>query len=183
MAATLQCTTASAGDSSPPEPTDTSYVFEIDPDREYFPSFGINFSIVGPYEGTEITNTTFELTLVSDGTTPASDLSIILGIQLAQQGYTELSFTGADLGFGSGPNTFTATFSTDALNGVVEGSLLPYAFTELTFFGANGPLLGDYYFIDSSFTFDLIPAPAPGSAFILALGGGAVATRRRRNSV
>jgi len=182
MAAILQCTTASAEISWPPEPTDTSYVFEIDPDREFFPNFGISFSIQGPYEGAEITNTTFDLTFVSDGTTPASDLSMKLGLELTQQGYTEVAFTGADLGFGSGANTFTATFSTDALNGVVAGGpFFPYAFTELSVFGVNGSILGDFYFIDSSFTFDLIPAvPAPGSAFVLTCS--AIAIRRTRRA-
>jgi len=46
-------------------------------------------------------------------------------------------------------------------------------------FGA--PIQGDSHLENSSVSFTLVPAP--GSALALALGGGVVATRRRRSSV
>jgi len=47
VAAMLHCTSAFAGDSSPPAPTDTSYVYEIDPNQEIFPNFGANLTLRG----------------------------------------------------------------------------------------------------------------------------------------
>ena len=73
-------------------------------------------SAIGPAKGTTITNTRFDITYVSDGITPASDMVIGVSAPVDTQ-FRDFHITGADLGFGSGSGTFTGTFETDELNG------------------------------------------------------------------
>ena len=63
----------------------------------------------GPADGTIITSAQFDITYVSDGITPASDIVIGVSAPVDAQ-FREFHITGADLGFGSGSGTFTGTF-------------------------------------------------------------------------
>ncbi len=121
---------------------------------------GILFvTMIGPIEDYVITNTTFDITYVSDGATPASDIQLH-GTLTLQGGSASFIVTGEDLGFGSGPGTFEGTFETDALNGVAApGFLPPYAILDLQIDSVNGGIEGSAYFEDSYITCDVIPAP------------------------
>ena len=147
------------------------------PGQDHF-SGGILFvTAIGPEAGTEITNTTFDITYVSDGFTPASDMFIEASIQL-EDGFATFEVTGADLDFGSGPGTFTGEFSTDMLNGIVVGSFLPSSIVHLTIGSIQGGIDGTAYFEDSFIYFDVINVPAPAAAALF--GCAAVVHRRRR---
>ncbi len=55
------------------------------PGQQFF-SGGILFvTAIGPPGGSEIHNTIFDITYVSDGATPASDLHITVGMMLGEQ--------------------------------------------------------------------------------------------------
>jgi len=130
------------------------------PGQQFF-SGGILFvTFIGPLEDDVITNTTFDITWVSDGATPASNLFLALTVQVDFQ-FVEFCLSGADLGFGSGPGTFKGTLSTDALNGVVWPGFMPPNSTPELFIDAvgGGGIQGTSFFVDSFIRFDVIPAP------------------------
>jgi hypothetical protein len=115
-------------------------------------------TLIGPEEDTVITGTTFDVTYVSDGTTPASELELVVSVQL-DSGEAEVSVLGSDLGFGSGPGTFVGTLQTSALNGVVAPGI-PAAVVRLEITRSDGgPIEGTAYFEDSFIVFDVIPPP------------------------
>jgi hypothetical protein len=117
-------------------------------------------TMIGPIDDYVIINTTFEITYVSDGATPASDIQLH-GTAMVDGGFAEFIVTGADLGFGSGPGTFTGTYETDALNGVADESFFfpPYSIVDLQIDAVTGGIQGSSYFEDSFITCDVVPAP------------------------
>ncbi len=120
---------------------------------------------IGPLGGSEIFNTSFDITYVSDGATPASDLHITVSIWLNEENpvYAETSVNGSDLGFGSGPGTFQGTFETSALNGVAIESFLfpPYSIVDISIGAIDGGIQGTGYFVDSFINFD-VEGTTPG---------------------
>lgn len=131
------------------------------PGVEHFNGGLMFVNLIGPVDDHVITNTTFDITYVSDGATPASDL-LLHGFITVDGGTSDFTVTGADLGFGSGPGTFTGTYETDALNGVADPSFFfpPYAWVDLQIDSVNGGgIQGSGYFVDSFITCDVIPAP------------------------
>ena len=185
LGAFIACSQTNMALAGAPQPSDTSYSYTLNTHGEpiFNPHFSAGLSLRGPYGGSEITNTSFEVTYVTDGVTPASDLEMILSVDL-EQGFTSFTFTGADLGFhASGPGTFTGSLSTDALNGITAGNILPYAFIEWEIHSVDGFIMGQSHFLDTSFTFDLIPVPSPGPvALFLCCGLGVSSRRARRGS-
>ncbi|MEE8154220.1 MAG: hypothetical protein V3T53_04585 [Phycisphaerales bacterium] len=129
------------------------------PGEEHFTGGVLFVTLIGPVEDDIITNTTFDITYVSDGATPASEIQLHGTVQVDKD-LAEFIVTGADLGFGSGSGTFKGTFSTDALNGVAwPGFLPPYSIVDLQIDAVNGGIQGYAYFVDSFINFDVIPAP------------------------
>ena len=124
------------------------------PDPGTFSGGIIFMTSLGPPGGSEITHATYDITWVSDGSTPASDLGIEITVHL-ETGPAELLISGADLGFGSGPGTFHGKFETDAFNGVaVTGFFPPYSIVNLNIGGySGGQTVG--YFEPSYVTFDV----------------------------
>jgi hypothetical protein len=120
-------------------------------------SGGIMFvTLIGPIDGMVITGTTFDITYVSDGATPASDL-LLHGSVMVNDDFAEFTVTGADLGFGSGPGTFNGTLHTDSLNGEVWPSFFcpPYSIVNLEVVAVDGGIEGTGYFVDSFIIFDV----------------------------
>ncbi len=130
------------------------------PGEEHFTGGVLFVTAIGPLEDDIITNTTFDITYVSDGATPASEIQLHGTVQVDND-FAEFNVTGEDLGFGSGPGTFKGTFSTDALNGVVWPSPLfpPHSIVDLQIDAVNGGIEGYAYFVDSFINLDVIPAP------------------------
>ncbi len=130
------------------------------PGEEHFTGGVLFVTLIGPIEDDIITNTTFDITYVSDGATPASEIQIHGTVQV-DEGFVGFIVTGEDLGFGSGPGTFKGTFSTDTLNGVVWPSFFfpPHSIVDLQIDAVNGGINGYAYFVDSFINFDVIPAP------------------------
>lgn len=130
------------------------------PGEEFFHGGVLFVTAIGPVEDDIITNTTFDITWVSDGATPASDLLLHGSVQVDNT-LAYFTVTGEDLGFGSGPGKFKGTFSTDTLNGVVwPGVFPPYSIVDLQIDSVNGGGIQGYaYFVDSFINFDVIPAP------------------------
>jgi len=131
------------------------------PGQEFFSGGGVILFVtaIGPLSGSEIFNTSFDITYVSDGVTPASDLHITIGMFLGDKNpvYTETHVDGTDLGFGSGPGTFKGTFETSALNGVaVQGFFPPYSIVNISLGSIDGPIYGTGYFVDSFINFDMV---------------------------
>ena len=135
------------------------------PGQEFFTGGIIFITAIGPLGGSEIHNTSFDITYVSDGATPASDLHITVGMMLGEQDpvFVETHVNGTDLGFGSGPGIFQGTFETSALNGVAVESFLfpPYSIVDLSIGAIDGGIKGTGYFVDSFINFDLVGA-TPG---------------------
>jgi hypothetical protein len=99
---------------------DSDPVFPVPiPGKEFFEGGGDEGAVfiasaIGLAKGTTITNTRFDITYVSDGITPASDMVIRISVPVDAQ-FRDFHITGA--GFGSGSGTITGTFETDELNG------------------------------------------------------------------
>ena len=72
------------------------------PGQEFFDGGVLFGTLIGPVEDSVITNTTFDITYVSDGATPASDLFIEIMVQV-DDGSSVFCLTGADLGAAPGP--------------------------------------------------------------------------------
>lgn len=153
------------------------------PGEDFFTGGAMFVTAIGPVGGSEILNTRFDITFVSDGATPASELLLNVGL-LIEDGfgggtYVETVVTGEDLGFGSGAGTFHGTWETDALNGIAkEGFFPPYSLVDLVVGAVHGGIDGTAYFVDSYVYFDIIPVPGP--ATLAGFGVGALALRRRR---
>jgi hypothetical protein len=132
------------------------------PGQEFWDGNGAVFFVffIGPLGDSVITNTTFDITYVSDGTTPASDLFMEISV-CVDDTVLDFSVTGADLGFGSGPGTFEGTLQTDVLNGLVcPGFPGPNTVVEFTVdVVGGGAVQGTAFFVDSFITFDVIPPP------------------------
>jgi hypothetical protein len=134
---------------------------------------------IGPPAGQNIWHATADFTWISNGGTPASN--ILVNFELAVNGVTEhWTVTGADLGWGSGPGTYTGTIGTDMLNGLLTpngpggGTIIHVDIGTTTGDGLTGG-----HFDNSSFTLELAPVPAPSALF--ALAGGLVVRHRRRS--
>lgn len=129
------------------------------PGQEFFNGGILFVSLIGPVGGSLITNTTFDITYVSDGATPASEIQLHGTFHVDE---TTVGFivTGKDLGFGDGPGTFKGTYSTESLNGIADtGFFPPYSVVDLQIDAVNGGINGTGYFVDSFITCDVIPAP------------------------
>ena len=139
-----------------PNHNDDDPIFPVPiPGQEFFDGGILFVTAIGPQGGREIHNTSFDITYVSDGATPASDLHITVGMVLGQN-YVETNVDGSDLGFGSGPGTFQGTFETSELNGItVEGFFPPYSIVDLSIGSIDGGIQGSGYFVDSFINFDL----------------------------
>lgn len=125
------------------------------PGSDIFTGGIIFITAIGPLEGSEIFSTEFDITYVSDGATPASDMLIVVGFPTTTD-YVEIHVSGADLGFGDGPGTFTGTLTTDALNGITVGSFFPpYSLVFLDIGAVNGQIDGVGYFEKSFINFDV----------------------------
>jgi hypothetical protein len=153
------------------------------PGREFFEGGGdeeVVFFVdaFGPVQGTIITNTRFDITYVSDGITPASDIVIAVSAPVDMQS-REFHITGADLGFGSGSGTFTGTFETDELNGEVfqESPDFPTVI-HLTIDSVAGGIRGVGFFQDSFINLDVIPVPERSTLGLLTLGIVGLVPRR-----
>lgn len=148
------------------DPLDKTFPIPL-PDQEFFDG-GILFgTFIGPVEGTEILHTTYDITFISDGTTPASDLLIEMTV-MADDDFREFLVTGADLGFGAGPGTFSGTFETDAFNGTVwQPAAFPHSLVDLNIGSINGGIEGSGYFEDSFIVLDVIPVPEPSSLTLI----------------
>jgi len=145
------------------------------PGEEFFNGGGavVFVTLIGPVADTLVTSTTFDITFVSDGEMPASELE--LGVRFSVNGQTaEVRVLGSDLGFGSGPGTFVGTLQTDAFNGVVDPGI-PGPAVHLQISRSNGDgVAGTAFFVDSAIVFDVVPPPpcdGPGGAVC---GDGAV---------
>ncbi len=128
------------------------------PGQEFFDGGILFVTALGPPGGSEIHNTSFDITYVSDGATPAKDLHITVGMVLGEKNpvYVETHVIGTDLGFGSGPGIFQGIFETSALNGIaVEGFFPPYSIVDLSIGSIDGGIQGTGYFVDSFINFDL----------------------------
>lgn len=121
----------------------------------------------GPPNGQNIWHATADFTWVSNGGTPASN--ILVNFELAVDGVTEhWTVTGADLGWGSGPGTYSSTIGTDMLNGLLTpngpgGSTIIHVDIGTT----TGDGLTGGHFDNSSFTLELAPVPAPSALCVL----------------
>ena len=146
---------------------DCDPVFPIPlPGEEFWNGNGAVFFVtfIGPLAGSVVTNTTYDITYFSDGTTPASELFMEFSMQIDNV-FVEFSLTGADLGFGNGPGTFHGTLQTDAFNGVVsQGFPGPNSTIEFVVdVVGGGAVQGDAHFIDSFMLLDVNPLPdCPG---------------------
>ncbi len=163
---------------------DSDNIFPIPiPGQAFFTGGAMKVLALGPVEGSIITNTTFDVTYVSDGRIAASDLEIFLSVQV-DNAFSELTVTGADLGFGSGEGTFTGSLTTDALNGMVwQCPDCPHSMLDLTITALSERASEGSFFIDSLITLDLAPpkaVPEPASLSLLAAGILALVVCRRR---
>lgn len=129
------------------------------PGQEFFNGGVLFVSLIGPVGGSLITNTTFDITYVSDGATPASEIQLHGTFHVDGQAVGFI-VTGKDLGFTDGAGTFKGTYSTDVVNGVAdEGFFPPYSVVDLQIDSVNGGINGTAYFVDSFITCDVVPAP------------------------
>jgi hypothetical protein len=151
------------------------------PGQEFFDGGFLFVTGIGPPSGSTIVNTTFDINYVSDGTTPASELAIHVTAPVDGV-HVDTDVIGTDLGFTSGPGTFTGTFATTALNGVTWNTFLPTPVIDIEIGSTNFPpaIDGSGYFVDSFIIFDYVPVPEPGSFVLLAVGAAGALVRRAR---
>ena len=135
---------------------------------------------IGPPAGQNVWHATADFTWISTGGTPASN--ILVNFELAVNGITEhWTVTGADLGWGSGPGTYTGSIGTDRLNGLITANgPLGGTIIHVDIGTTTGDGLSGGHFDNSSFTLEIAPVPAP-SALALLLLGGRTSKRRRRD--
>ncbi len=150
---------------------DSDPVFPVPiPGREFFDGGALFVTAIGPVEGTIITNTQFDITYASDGITPASDIAIDVSAPVDGR-FREVHITGADLGFGSGPGTFTGMFETDELNGEVwQFPDFSNSLIDIRIDSVAGGIQGIGFFQDSFINMDVIPVPEPSTLGLLTLG-------------
>ncbi len=150
---------------------DSDPVFPVPiPGREFFDGGALFVTAIGPVEGTVITNTQFDITYVSDGITPASDIAIDVSAPVDGR-FREVHITGADLGFGSGPGTFTGMFETDELNGEVwQFPDFSNSLIDIRIDSVAGGIQGVGFFQDSYINMDVIPVPEPSTLGLFTLG-------------
>lgn len=150
------------------------------PGQDVFSGGALAVSAFGPVGGTEITGATFDITFVTDGAATASDIMFLVRYDTPDFETIQTTVTGADLGFGSGAGTFSGTFSTAALNGVVRESffLPPNSLIEIQIGAVGGGGIDGFAYFENSFIYlDVVPAPASAT---LLMGAGAACARRRR---
>lgn len=155
------------------------------PGEDFFSGGAVWMTAIGPRGGSEIINTWWDVTFVSDGATPASELYFNVGLhvldEFGEDVYVETEVTGADLGFGSGPGTFHGTWETHDLDGIAVESFFfpPYSIVDVIIQATDGGIDGYAYFVDSYIYFDVIPVPAPATLAGMGLGLACVGRRRR----
>ncbi len=160
------------------DPLDPTFPVPL-PGPQFFNGGVLFGTFIGPVEGTQILNTTYDITYVSDGTTPAANLLIEMSV-MVNNDVVELVVTGADLGFGSGAGTFDGTFQTNAFNGTVwQPAIFPHSIIDLNIGATTGGIEGSGFFQNSFIVFDVIPVPEPASIMLL-LGGAVIGRRARR---
>jgi hypothetical protein len=157
----------------------TSTDFNIFLPEDQFTGQIMFITYIGPPAGQNVWHATADFTWISIGGTPASN--VLVNFELAVDGITEhWTVTGADLGWGSGPGTYTGSISTDKLNGLLTpngpgGSTIINVDIGTT---TGGGLTGGH-FDNSSFTLEVGPIPAPGAAWLLV--GALMGNRKRRD--
>ena len=158
---------------------DSGPVFPVPvPGREFFDGGALFVTAIGPVEGTIITNTQFDITYVSDGITPASDIAIDVSAPVDGR-FREVHITGADLRFGSGPGTFTGMFETDELNGEVwQFPDFSNSLIDIRIDSVAGGIQGVGFFQDSYINMDVIPVSEPSTLGLLTLGIVGLVRRR-----
>ena len=135
---------------------DCDLVFPVPlPDEQTYNGGIIFVTSIGPFPEVQILETVVSIRYVSDGATPARDL--LLNIQVPVDGeLRELELTGAQLGFGTGPGTFTGTLVTPFFDGEVwNNSPFPHSLVEIGIGAVGGGVDGYSYFVQSTITFKL----------------------------
>jgi hypothetical protein len=94
-------------------------------------------TLIGPTNDSHVLHATLAVTWNSHPNMPASDLGLEFTLPTVN-GSEHWIVTGADLGFGDGPGTFTATLDSDDLNGIVFWPLPPNAIIHFDIFNATG---------------------------------------------
>lgn len=128
-----------------------------------FPTFPItsailHLTLVGPPAGDELVHANWNLTFQANPGMDASQMEMELGIPI-DGAMTYWSVTGADLGWGSTPGTYSAQFDGDLLNGTLSPFFgMPIATPELTIWSNAGENLNGK-FTASTVTLSIVPAP------------------------
>ncbi len=128
-----------------------------------FPTFPItsgvlHLTLVGPPAGDELVHANWDLTFQANPGMDASQMEMELGIPI-DGAMTYWSVTGADLGWGSTPGTYSAQFDGDLLNGTLSPFFgMPIATPELTIWSNAGENLNGK-FSASTVTLSIVPAP------------------------
>jgi hypothetical protein len=122
---------------------------------------------IGPDVGEVVTNSTLDLTWISDGSMPASELFLEFKITADGASHT-WSVTGADFGWGSGAGTFTGTLESSLLNGVASHGFFPHSTIDLIIDRVGGGGVTGQ-FMNSTLSMALQP---DGSAYCFGDGTG-----------
>ena len=153
--------------------------FSINLPEDQFSGQIMFITYIGPPAGQNIWHATANFTWVSTGGTPASN--VLVNFELAVNGITEhWTVTGADLGWGSGPGTYSGSISTDRLNGLITpngplgGTIIHVDIGTTT----GGGLTGGH-FDNSSFTLEIAPVPVPSALALFGIAGLSLRRRRR----
>jgi hypothetical protein len=135
---------------------------------------------IGPPVGQGVWHADADFTWISlPGGTPASNISV--SVEVAVDGaFQEWTVTGSDLGWTSGPGTFSGQADTDSLNGLVTASgPMGGSIMHVFIAQSNGDGITGGHFADSTITLTLAPIPAPSALAIFALAGASGHRRRR----
>lgn len=148
--------------SSPRPASDTRFEVPL-PGRTELDGGGsiLHVTAIGPEAGNRIIGTTFEINWASDGVTPASDLELVVTVQVDGES-RHRAVTGKELGFTGGRGIFRGELWTDALDGLVwQPSGFPHSLVEIEVQAVGGrPVEGRAAFIQASIVFEMIPADA-----------------------
>lgn len=127
-----------------------------------FPAFTItsavlHLTLVGPPSGDTLVHATWDLTFQANAGMDASQMEMELSVPI-DGAMVHWSVTGAQLGWGSAPGTYSAHFDGDQLNGTLSPFFgMPIATPELTIWSnAGGNLNGK--FLASTVTLSIVPA-------------------------